>query len=471
MAKIKLKLKVISKKTGSGRSSCSTPNPSNKCKTSIEESYSSPRWTGEITDCAQPVTFDQYDHCGFNCLYCFSWFQKSLKAFNPLYPSQVGEDYQTMKIRSVKPKTFKKLINGEFESGAHGQFTPYVKDKKVIQWGGLADPFCPYEKQYGKGLECLKAMAEIDYPCTFSTKGVWWVNDPRYQKLFESQKQWNVKISIINLHEERARLMEKGVPSPYKRLEAMKELSRYNRGGVTLRLRPFILGFTDKNNEHLELIKLAHEAGATAVSTEFFCLENRAHRGTIARYNAMSEIIGFDVHDFYKRNSPGVSGYLRMNENVKAKYFNQMKDLCDKLGMRFYVSDAHWKHLSHNGCCCGLPSDWNYSKSQYTEILCLARKRSENGGDGLVYWQDMIDNDMELYKEFRYIYASGFNTVGTRHRTLHWNETMYDYLKNIWNNQKSGKAPYKYFRGLLTPVHVDNDGNLVYKYSPYKESK
>lgn len=458
MKKLKLKPKTISTKINS----------------TICQNYGSPRWSGEICDCAQPMTFDQYDHCGFNCLYCFSWFQKSLKAFNPLYPSQMGNAYQSMKIRAVKTKLFDKLIKGECNTGSMSQFTPYIKNKIVMQWGGLADPFCPYEKQHAIGLECLKSMAEVDYPCTFSTKGIWWVNDARYVKLFESQEKWNVKMSIINLHAERARAMEKGVPSPYKRLEAIKEICRFNKGGVTLRLRPFIIGFTDKNNEHLELIKLAHEAGATAISTEFFCLENRAHRGTKARYDAMSEIIGFDIHEFYKRNSPGACGYLRLNENIKAKYFLQMKELCDKLGMRFYVSDAHWKHLNHNGCCCGLPSDWNYSRGQYTEILCLARKRYEKDSEGLVYWDDMCKlGQMDMYKEFRYIYAMGFNTVGTRHRTQHWNETMYDYLHSIWNNPKSGKAPYKYFRGLLKPVKLDNDGNVVYKYNPeiYKKSK
>lgn len=430
----------------------------------LEQNYSSPRWSGEICDCAQPMTFDHFDHCGFNCLYCFSWFQKSLKAFNPLYPTQVGNNYQEMKIRCVNVNNFDKLMKGQNESS---QFHEYVKQKKVMQWGGLSDPFCPYEKKYGVGLNCLKSMAEVDYPCTFSTKGVWWVKDPRYVKLFEGQKQWNIKMSIINMDFKRAKAMEKGVPSPEARINAIREICEFNEGGVTLRLRPFIIGFTDKDNEHLKLIEAAYEAGATAVSTEFFCLEGRAHKGTKARYTAMSEIIGFDILDFYRRNSKGQSGYLRLNERIKAKYMLEMKALCDKLGMRFYVSDAHWKQLSHNGCCCGLPDDWNYARGQYTEILCLARDRFEKDGVGEVTWEDMTaGGEMEMYKKFQYIYASGFNTVGTRHRTQHWNETMYDYLRNIWNQPNGGKSPYKYFRGMLIPNKVlDKNGNVVYRYN------
>ena len=59
-------------------------------------------------------------------------------------------------------------------------------------------------------------------------------------------------------------------------------------GGVTLRLRPFIIGMSNTNNQHLDLIELASGHGATALSTEFFCLEDRAHASaTTPRYDAI----------------------------------------------------------------------------------------------------------------------------------------------------------------------------------------
>lgn len=94
-----------------------------------------------------PMTFDQYDHCAYNCLYCFSWFQKALKAYNPLYPNEVGHNYQTMPVRSVNPETMIKMFNGEVTTGQKGQFAEYIRQKMVMQWGGLSDPFDAFERK------------------------------------------------------------------------------------------------------------------------------------------------------------------------------------------------------------------------------------------------------------------------------------------------------------------------------------
>lgn len=77
---------------------------------------------------------------------------------------------------------------------------------------------------------------------------------------------------------------------------------------------------------------------------------------------------------FYKKYSVQ-SGYLRLNRKVKEPFFRNMKELCDQLGMRFYVSDAHFKELCHNGSCCGLPPTWNYSRGQFCEALNICKRK------------------------------------------------------------------------------------------------
>jgi len=449
-----LKRKVIKKKIKTKTKTCSLPLD--------RMTYTSPRWSGEITDCSMPMTFDQYDHCSYNCLYCFSWFQKALKAFNPLFPNESGKNYQSLEVRSIKPDSIKKLFNLEYTEGSKGQFYDYIKQRITMQWGGLCDPFDNYEKKYGIGLEILKHLSKIHYPICFSTKGTWWTEDDNYLKLFRGEKWWNTKFSIINIDPSVSADMEKGTPSPAERLLAMKRIAKICPGGVTLRLRPFIIGMSNKG--YLDLIRLAKEHGATAVSTEFFCLEDRAHGGTVARYDEMSKILGFDIRRFHKTNSPGMCGYLRLNWKLKEKYIIKMRDLTHKLGMRFYVSDAHWKDQCDNGSCCGLPKDWNYSRAQYTELLCLAKKKP----DGKVYWDDM-GSQINMYKKILYRYCEGFNTVGSRSRTTKWNDTVYDYLQMIWNHPNNAKSPYKYFAGLLRPVEVDSKGNVVYQYKPYRK--
>ena len=44
----------------------------------IKHDYGSPRWSGEITDCTMPMTFDTYSNCSFGCVYCFSQYQRGI---------------------------------------------------------------------------------------------------------------------------------------------------------------------------------------------------------------------------------------------------------------------------------------------------------------------------------------------------------------------------------------------------------
>ena len=40
---------------------------------------------------------------------------------------------------------------------------------------------------------------------------------------------------------------------------------------------------------------------------------------------------------------------------------------------------------------------------------------------------------------------------------------MADYLREIWNNPKNAKSPFKYFDGILYPIGLDEDKNVIYK--------
>lgn len=419
-------------------------------------SYASPRWSGEILDCSMPMTFDQYDHCSYNCLYCFSFYQKALKAFNPLFPNQVGKHYQQTEPRAVSLNRFKKMFNLERKC----QFTEYIKQKITMQWGGLSDPFDMFERKYGRGLEILKFLKEKDYPLCFSTKGTWWIYDDRYVELFHRQRNWNVKFSIINLDKKKASLMEMGVPSPEVRLQAIKDFNKIRgNGGSTLRLRPFIIGLS--NPDHEELIEQAADAGVQAVSMEFFCYESRAVESMIERYDRMSEIVGFDIREFYRSNTTNLAGYYRLNWKIKEKYVNECEKICKKRRLRFYVSDSDHKDRCANGSCCGLPESWNYSRGQFTEALLIAKKK------GIVRFSD-ISSHLEMYKGFEWRVAEGLNTQGTMTRCRRWGQTMFDYFREVWNTPNFVKSPYKIFNGLLHPVKVDKKGDVVYEYRPYR---
>lgn len=405
--------------------------------------YNSPRWTGEIADCSLPVTFDTYSNCAFGCVYCFSQYQRGIGG--------AKESYFNKSVKAVSVEKIKRLFNGEMPNS---QFWQYIKDRRPIQYGGLSDQFDGFERKYGVTYEILKYLREINYPICFSTKSAWVFHDQKYQELFKGADNWNVKFSIITLDEQDAKKIEVGVPTPQERLEAMRTYNRLSKGGTTLRLRPFIIGVSDKT--YLDLIKAAKEAGATAVTTEFFCLEMRSINQAREHYKVISDCCGFDIVEFYRRYSSG-SGYLRLNRKIKEQYIHKMQDLCRKLGMRFYVSDAHFKETCDNCCCCALDKDWNYSRGHFGAALQIAKRT------GKVQWRD-IEKDM-YFLDFKVERAEGFNLSSSENRAHYAGMTMKDYLRYLWNAPKRGQSPYKLFERVLKPDGYDEDGNIIYVYN------
>lgn len=407
----------------------------------IECNYSSPRWTGEIADCSLPVTLDTYNNCSFGCVYCFSQYQRGI--------GKGKEEYNNKLVKCINVDKVKKIFSGE---DTESQFYKYIKDKRPIQYGGLSDQFDGFERKYGKTYELLKYLKEIDYPICFSTKSAWVFNDPKYQELFKGADNWNMKFSIITLDEEDAKKIEVGVPTPRQRLDAMKKYNELSKGGTTLRLRPFIPGISDKT--YLDLIREAHKAGATAVTTEFFCLELRSIKTAKEHYDTISKCAGFDIVDFYRKHSKG-SGYIRLNRKVKEKYIKNMKELCDELGMRFYVSDAHFKECSHNCCCCALNKNWDYSRGNFSSALQIAKKCGE------VRWAD-IEKDMYFLETSL---KKSVLMQSLEARAKFSGMTIKDYLHYLWNDPKMGQSPYKIFGKVLIPNGYDEDGNIIYKYN------
>lgn len=409
--------------------------------------YQSPRWTAEIADCSMPMTFDTYSNCSFGCIYCFSQYQRGI--------GNAKEAYMNKEVKAVNVKRIKAMFTEPDKSG--GQFAEYIKQRRVMQWGGLSDQFDGFERKYGQTLELLRFFKEIDYPICFSTKATWFTKDERYMELIRGQKNWNFKFSIITLDERKARTIERGVPAPIERLNAIERIANADAGGATLRLRPFIIGVSTPT--YLDLIREAANRGATALSTEFFCLEQRSP--TLKEYMPiLSDLCGFDVMTFYKKYSVS-QGYLRLNRKVKEPFIRNMRDLCKEVGMRFYVSDAHFKELCHSGSCCGLPPTWNYSRGQFTEALQIAKK------NGFVHFSE-VKHDIEQLHQYLWARAEGFNANTSEKRAHFYGMSMANYMRWLWNNPQAGQSPYKLFEGILEPCGKDADDNLIYRYNKDK---
>lgn len=404
--------------------------------------YDSPRFTYEFIDCSMPMTFDTYGNCSFGCLYCFAQFQRGM--------GNRKEAYLHKDVKAVNVERVKRMFR-EPDKYA-GAFAPYIKARKVMQWGGMSDQFDNFERKFGKTLELLRFFKEIDYPLCFSTKGAWFTRDERYMELIRGQRNWNFKFSIITLDNDKARAIERGVESPEERLRAMERIANAGAGGATLRLRPFIIGVSTPS--YLDLIRRAHEAGSDALSTEFFCMDVRSPtlKANLPKFN---KACGFDIMAFYKKYSYQ-NGYMRLNRKVKEPFFRNMKELTEELGMRFYVSDAHFKELCSNGSCCGLPPTWNYSHGQFCEALNIAKR------NGYVRWSDISEDSEKLLQ----VGVHQVMNLGTsENRAKYYSMSATRYMHYVWNNPKHAHSPYQMFEGAMVPESKDENGDIIYRFN------
>ena len=413
--------------------------------------YNSPRWTAEILDCSMPMSLDTYSVCAYGCLYCFAWFQKS----------HTQKGYLERQVRSLDPAKviglFQQALLGQ-DGGlpkSLAQFCPYIRNRYVMQWGGLADPLDNYEKQHGVTLLLLRFFDSIDYPLSISTKGTWWTQDDRYMSLMAKHTHnWHVKVSIVCEDAPKARVIEGGVPAPDERLEAIRRLSKVGIP-VTLRLRPYIIGASE---DWPYLISSAHEAGANSVTTEFLCLEARADQRMRARYEAISRVVGYDVYRFYMDHSPQHC-YKRLAAELKRPVFARMASHAHKLGMRFHVSDAAGRDFNDYPNCCGVPPEWHSQTSHFGGAIYAAKH------DGHVAFEQIEPGIKEVFDGILLNYAAGYNTISSKRRAQIKGLTISTWFRNKWNDTQSGTGLTRGYGGVLVPDGVDERGDIVFRYN------
>lgn len=435
-----------------------------------EGTYSSPRVTSEYKDCSLAITFDQYNVCGYGfgsncagCLYCFSNAQKIV---NPKYGGKFS-------LRAVNPDKIIRQLKGDLKTAYYDNF---FKHRFPLHWGGLAEPFCPIELKEKVGLKILQYCDSVQYPIIFSTKGAYQAYEKDYVKIWKSYtktKNLGWSFSIITNRDDIAAQVEMGVPSTTERLKAMKVISDMGFWTV-LRLRPFIIGVSDIELEIL--MERAAEAGAKAISTEFFCIDLRSMGILKDRVESINKITDIDTVEYYRKLSPTSRGtYLRLNSLVKESYVKRMLKACKKYGLKFAISDPDFKAYNFSGCCCGYPETkeeynseiCNWSRGQLTYHLSKLRKKYWEGqGKEAVYltWDEVkntVANDWAC--EHRYFSDSiKYWTTDNRKRTQgHINEFL-----ETWNNTRAADNPYNYFDGVLVPDHLDVNSNIVFRYSP-----
>ncbi len=431
-----------------------------------DNTYGSPRISTEVHDCALPLTFDQYSRCSFGCLYCFAAMQRC-------NAKGVAQAFRAGEVSSVDVAKIRRMFLGQEEKGTGRYLYETLIRKRIpLHWGGLGDPADEYERRAKVGLELLRFFKEINYPVFQCLKGNTYHTEPEYDLVFRGALNFAHQFSIISLNEKQCSAVERGAPSPTERLRCMEISAREWGLPVYLRLRPYIVGMSDESAE--ALLEDSAKRGVQAVSIEFMCLNIRADGYLMKRYAGISEAIGFDLYDYYKRNSRAGEGYRRLSPKITMPILLRLREVTHKLGMRFAVSGPVGKQLNDTGCCCGLPdgddSVWaNWSDAQFTSALLRCRADGECSFQKMLGTRFGSEHLIEVGRRSKLgeIAVGQWFNLGNAYNHAIWHDgTLEDLLRFAWNQPDRAASPATYFWGLMAPDRLDDQGDIVYRYNP-----
>ncbi len=197
------------------------------------------------------VGFDRsinpYRGCEHGCIYCFA---RPTHAYLGLSP---GLDFET---RLVARPEIADVLAREL---ARRSYRP-----ATIAIGTNTDPYQPVEGRLGVMRRVLEVLRDHRHPVGITTKGTLVERDIDILAPMAAQELTRVGVSVTTLDPGVARAMEPRVPSPARRLAAIRRLAD---AGIEVRVMvsPLIPGLTDHELE--AILAAAAEAGAVAAST------------------------------------------------------------------------------------------------------------------------------------------------------------------------------------------------------------
>lgn len=359
-----------------------------------------------------------------------------------------------------------KLLTGQYDNAWSRVLGPLIKQKMPMQLGALGDPFDNMELATGWFLKAAPILKKLNYPVRISTKGGKNILRPEYLEAFKGGPFWTA-FSIITSDDELASRIEVGVPAPSVRFEAMKALSDMGLK-TSLRYRPIIPPVAwRKQGDRFDwevMIDKAVEAGAQAVSFECIFLNQMASTVERGYYRRISNEIGMpDFPQVWKHQSIRNQVCLRANRFYKYELMMNIRNYAKQRGLTVGISDPHFKEFGDHGSCCGISRDdpvfGRYSTSM-TDIVTQGRKEYEKTGDNLQF--SFTDWVPEWSKNIRL--AAMCNLGNKLTEAVHRETTWYHQMRKHWNTPKYMRSPYHYFDGILYPVGLDDQKNVIYEY-------
>ncbi len=193
------------------------------------------------------IPFDRsinpYRGCEHGCVYCFA---RPTHAYLGLSP---GQDFESRLF--AKPKAAQ-LLDAELRKAGY--------QVRSMALGTNTDPYQPIDERYKITREILKVLRDFRHPVGIVTKSNRVLRDIDILAEMAEMGLARVAISVTTLDRTLARAMEPRAPTPDRRIEAIRELSKAGIPTAVM-LAPMIPALNDHELE--AILERARDAGAS----------------------------------------------------------------------------------------------------------------------------------------------------------------------------------------------------------------
>lgn len=422
-------------------------------------SYGGIRHTADGFDCALPVTIDSHSSCAYECLYCFS---DNILGHSTAHNRtdechQVGETSLRAIENIFADKNMERPANRLTKMALRYDKRNAGGFPCAVQLGGLCDPGDSIEQNHGWLLDFMDLAIKYDQPVRMSTKGGVFLLPEYLKKIAIKPHLFWVAFSTITDDDNLLQQVDRYATTASQRIQSVKNLTAI---GVktSLRLRPMIVGITDKNRAYESLIRKFADAGARAISYEVGFYPRGIPKNSKWKWAMLNKLCGHDLKSIYssfgKLQACTRPSYL-WTENI----MHRVKEIAHDCGMVVGVSDPVWKQLSDVGCCCGISPDdpvfGNWEPENATNAMLVARTTGKE-----IHFADIAPPwAFEMSAGKMVNYGAGPTVL---YRKTH--ETWADKLREVWNDIGKERSAMNYFQGALEPCGFDERGDRIYRY-------
>ena len=374
-----------------------------------------------VFSCYYPFILDIYNNCGHGCYYCFSNARRE----------QRGN--RSHGLRAINVKWLSDTITGaKRRSGRYADCQKLFFAKRPLKIGNVTDPFPPWERFYNITLKVIRLLAQLKYPYIITTKGGWVADHVQYMNAFENNADNIVaQVSFSALNSDLVFEPRTSFDSRVHLIEALTER------GVLTHCRICLIPELYDKSEIEEGMKVFKEAGATGVIVEHLHFKTNTPDGI----NKMSEIIGYDLAEWYKLNGVRVTNNMFVSPYAGLDEYILYKNAAHGAGMKFYAAEEAFAAWGDELNCCGA------SKLGVTHA---GNMRSMLTGGGLV--KDPLFGSMKAHGWFNVSTVEGYHKAKDK--------SVNEMIKDGWDDPDSLHSPACLFYGVEDSVE---DGQVIYK--------